>query len=116
MELALKDARLNPQDIQYVNAHGTSTPLGDAAESLAIKNVFGEHARKLPVSSTKSMMGHLLGASGGGGLIVCALTIKQRVIHPTINYDTPDPSCDFDYVPKTPPHTRPLPPLPTTFA
>jgi 3-oxoacyl-[acyl-carrier-protein] synthase II len=106
MQLALKDARLNPQDIQYVNAHGTSTPLGDAAETLAIKNVFGEHARKLAVSSTKSMMGHLLGASGGVELIVCALTIKQSVIHPTINYGTPDPACDLDYVPNTARETR----------
>ncbi len=106
MELALKDARLNPQDIQYVNAHGTSTPLGDAAETLAIKSVFGEHARKLVVSSTKSMMGHLLGASGGVELIVCALTIKQSVIHPTINYDTPDPACNLDYVPNTARETR----------
>jgi 3-oxoacyl-[acyl-carrier-protein] synthase II len=106
MELALKDARLNPEDIQYVNAHGTSTPLGDAAETLAIKKVFGAHARRLAVSSTKSMLGHLLGASGGVELIACALTIKQSVIHPTINYETPDPSCDLDYVPNTARETR----------
>jgi len=99
MELALRDARLNPGDIQYVNAHGTSTPLGDEAETKAIKQVFGDHARRLAISSTKSMIGHLLGASGGVELIATALTIKHAVIHPTINYQTPDPACDLDYVP-----------------
>lgn len=99
MEVALKDARLNPTDIQYVNAHGTSTELGDAAETRALKKVFGPHARKLAISSTKSMIGHLLGASGGVELIATALTIKHGVIHPTINYQTPDPDCDLDYVP-----------------
>ena len=106
MELALRDARQNPEDIQYVNSHGTSTPLGDEAETRAIKHVFGPHARKLAVSSTKSMLGHLLGASGGVELIACALTIRQGVIHPTINYDTPDPACDLDYVPNTARETR----------
>jgi 3-oxoacyl-[acyl-carrier-protein] synthase II len=106
MQLALKDARLNPEDIQYVNAHGTSTPPGDAAETVAIKNVFGPYARKLAVSSTKSMLGHLLGASGGVELIATALTIKTSVIHPTINYQTPDPACDLDYVPNTARETR----------
>jgi 3-oxoacyl-[acyl-carrier-protein] synthase II len=106
MELALQDAHLNPEDIQYINAHGTSTPLGDEAETRAIKQVFGHHARKLAVSSTKSMLGHLLGASGGVELIACALTIRQGVIHPTINYDTPDPACDLDYVPNTARETR----------
>lgn len=101
MQLALKDARLNPTDVQYVNAHGTSTPLGDEAETKAIKQVFGEHARRLAISSTKSMLGHLLGASGGVELIATVLTIKHGVIHPTINYVTPDPACDLDYVPNT---------------
>jgi len=106
MQLALQDARLNPEDIQYVNAHGTSTPLGDEAETKALKDVFGAHAKKLAISSTKSMLGHLLGASGGVELIACALTIRQGVIHPTINYDIPDPACDLDYVPNTARETR----------
>src|SRR5439155_924169 len=106
MQLALKDARVNPADVQYVNAHGTSTELGDAAETKALKTVFGEHARRLAVSSTKSMVGHLLGASGGVEAIATALTIKTGMIHPTINLDTPDPACDLDYVPKTPREMR----------
>jgi 3-oxoacyl-[acyl-carrier-protein] synthase II len=106
MQLALKDARLNLEDIQYINAHGTSTPLGDVAETTAVKKLFGHRARKLAISSTKSMLGHTLGASGGIELIVCALTIKHGVIHPTINYDTPDPACDLDYVPNTARETR----------
>jgi len=101
MRLALSDVKLNPDDIQYVNAHGTSTPLGDAAETQAIKDIFGSHARRLAISSTKSMLGHLLGASGGVELIVCALSIRHRVVHPTINYQNPDPACDLDYVPNT---------------
>jgi 3-oxoacyl-[acyl-carrier-protein] synthase II len=101
MRLALKDARLKPEDVQYVNAHGTSTPLGDEAETKALKAVFGAHARKLAVSSTKSMVGHLLGASGGVEMIACILSIQHGVIHPTINYQTPDPACDLDYVPNT---------------
>lgn len=106
MELALQDARLNPEDIQYINAHGTSTELGDEAETRAIKKVFGAHARRLAVSSTKSMLGHLLGASGGVELIATVLTIRQSLIHPTINYETPDPACDLDYVPNTARETR----------
>ncbi len=101
MELALRDAKLNPEDIQYINAHGTSTPLGDEAETKAVKEVFGSHAHKLAISSTKSMLGHLLGASGGVELIVTALSLRHRTVHPTINYDTPDPACDLDYVPNT---------------
>ncbi|MBI2803506.1 MAG: beta-ketoacyl-ACP synthase II [Planctomycetes bacterium] len=101
MTLALKDAKLNPTDIDYINAHGTSTELGDVAETLAIKKVFGDHARKLAISSTKSMIGHLLGASGGVELIATVLSIKHGVVHPTINLDTPDPACDLDYVPNT---------------
>jgi 3-oxoacyl-[acyl-carrier-protein] synthase II len=99
MRFALRDSRLNPEDIQYVNAHGTSTPLGDEAETSAIKSIFGNHAKKLAISSTKSMVGHLLGASGGVELIATALTIRHSLVHPTINYQTPDPKCDLDYVP-----------------
>jgi 3-oxoacyl-[acyl-carrier-protein] synthase II len=98
---ALRDAKLNPEDIQYVNAHGTSTPAGDEAETLAIKAIFGDYAKKLAISSTKSMIGHLLGASGGVELIATTLSIKHSVVHPTINYATPDPKCDLDYVPNT---------------
>ncbi len=106
MKLALRDARLNTEDVQYINAHGTSTPLGDEAETKAIKHVFGSHAKKVAISSTKSMVGHLLGASGGVELIACVMTIKHGVIHPTINYHTPDPACDLDYVPNTARETR----------
>jgi 3-oxoacyl-[acyl-carrier-protein] synthase II len=106
MRIALRDARINPTDVQYINAHGTSTELGDAAETRAVKQAFGEHSRKLAISSTKSMTGHLLGASGGVELIACALTIRHGVIHPTINYENPDPVCDLDYVPNTARETR----------
>jgi 3-oxoacyl-[acyl-carrier-protein] synthase II len=106
MRLALKDARLNPEDIQYVNSHGTSTPLGDEAETRALKEVFGPHAYKLAVNSTKSMLGHTLGASGGIELIAVVLTIRHSVVHPTINYETPDPACDLDYVPNQPREMR----------
>jgi 3-oxoacyl-[acyl-carrier-protein] synthase II len=102
MENALKDAHVSPAEVEYINAHGTSTELGDAAETSAIKRVFGEHARKLAVSSTKSMLGHLLGASGGVELIATVMSIKNRMVHPTINYQTPDPTCDLDYVPNQP--------------
>jgi 3-oxoacyl-[acyl-carrier-protein] synthase II len=101
MRIALRDAKVDPQDVQYVNAHGTSTELGDVAETKAIKNVFGEHARRLMISSTKSMLGHLLGASGGVELIATILTLRYGVVHPTINLDHPGPECDLDYVPKT---------------
>jgi 3-oxoacyl-[acyl-carrier-protein] synthase II len=106
MELALRDAHLNPEDIQYVNSHGTSTPLGDEAETKAIKQVFGAHARRLAINSTKSMIGHTLGASGGIELLVCALSIKQSLVHPTINYENADPACDLDYVPNRPREMR----------
>lgn len=99
MRLALKDAGLVPEDVDYINAHGTSTPLNDKFETAAIKAVFGDHARKLAVSSTKSMIGHLLGAAGGVELIFTVLAIEKSVIPPTINYETPDPECDLDYVP-----------------
>ncbi len=99
MQNALRDARINPDDVDYVNAHGTSTDLGDVAETNAIKKAFGDHARRLAISSTKSMIGHLLGASGGVELIATVLSIHQGVVHPTINLDHPDPACDLDYVP-----------------
>jgi 3-oxoacyl-[acyl-carrier-protein] synthase II len=101
MKFALQDAKLNPGDVQYINAHGTSTPLGDEAETKAIKEVFGPYAKELAISSTKSMIGHLLGASGAVELIATVLSLKHRVVHPTINYRTPDPVCDLDYVPNT---------------
>jgi 3-oxoacyl-[acyl-carrier-protein] synthase II len=100
MEFALRDARVNPDEVEYVNAHGTSTEQGDAAETKAIKQVFGGHAHKLAVNSTKSMLGHLLGASGGVELIATVLSVKHGVVHPTINLETPDPECDLEYVPK----------------
>jgi 3-oxoacyl-[acyl-carrier-protein] synthase II len=102
MRNALKDARLPPDSIDYINAHGTSTPLGDRAETVAMKRTFGEHAKKLAVSSTKSMTGHLLGGAGGleAGIVVCAL--RNQVAPPTANYENPDPDCDLDYVPNQP--------------
>jgi 3-oxoacyl-[acyl-carrier-protein] synthase II len=106
MEIALRDTRLNPDDVQYINAHGTSTEQGDVAETRAIKQVFGAHARRLAISSTKSMLGHLLGASGGVELIATVLTVKHGVVHPTINLENPDPECDLDYVPNQPREVR----------
>jgi len=102
IKMALADASLNPTDIGYINAHGTSTAVNDKVETLAIKQALGEHAYKTPVSSTKSMMGHLIAAAGCAEAIVCLMTIKDGVIPPTINYETPDPDCDLDYVPNTP--------------
>jgi 3-oxoacyl-[acyl-carrier-protein] synthase II len=99
MALAVADAGLDPTQVDYINAHGTSTQLGDQAETTAIKAVFKEHARKLSISSTKSHLGHLLGASGGVELVLCVLVLRDRVIPPTINYHTPDPLCDLDYTP-----------------
>jgi 3-oxoacyl-[acyl-carrier-protein] synthase II len=99
MTLALRNASLNPEDIDYVNAHGTSTPAGDIAETHAIKRALGEHAYKVPISSTKSMPGHMLGAAGGVEAIFSVLALRDQVIPPTINLDTPDPECDLDYVP-----------------
>jgi 3-oxoacyl-[acyl-carrier-protein] synthase II len=102
MAAALRDARLNPDTVDYINAHGTSTPLGDKAETVAVKTVFGDHARKLSISSTKSQLGHLLGASGGVELVVCMKALVDQVCPPTINYTTPDPDCDLDYTPNEP--------------
>ncbi|HKO58769.1 MAG TPA: beta-ketoacyl-ACP synthase II [Thermoanaerobaculia bacterium] len=99
MQRALKDAHLEPTDIDYINAHGTSTEVGDRTETVAIKRVFGDHAYKLAVSSTKSMTGHLLGAAGGLESAVAALAVTHGIMPPTINYETPDPECDLDYVP-----------------
>ncbi len=101
MQRALKDAGLTPQDIQYINAHGTSTPVGDKTETIAIKGVFGEDAPRVAISSTKSMTGHLLGAAGGIESAFAAMVIRNGVIPPTINYEVPDPECDLDYVPNT---------------
>ncbi|HDP36261.1 MAG TPA: beta-ketoacyl-[acyl-carrier-protein] synthase II [Candidatus Atribacteria bacterium] len=99
MEIALKDAKIRPSQIDYINAHGTSTPLNDKLETLAVKRVFGKYAYDLKVSSIKSMTGHLLGASGGAEAIATVITIKNDLIPPTINYNSPDPDCDLDYVP-----------------
>jgi 3-oxoacyl-[acyl-carrier-protein] synthase II len=102
MKLSLSDAGVRPDEVDYINAHGTSTPFNDKSETQAIKSVFGDHAYKLHVSSTKSMTGHLLGAAGAVEAIVCALTIRDGIIPPTINYEVPDPDCDLNYVPNTP--------------
>lgn len=101
MQLALKDAGLEPTDIDYINAHGTSTPAGDLAETIAVKRAFGEHAHKVAIGSTKSMTGHLLGAAGGLEAAICARAVREGILPPTMNYDTPDPECDLDYVPNT---------------
>ncbi|HSJ52889.1 MAG TPA: beta-ketoacyl-ACP synthase II [Anaerolineae bacterium] len=106
---ALEDAGMRPEEVDYINAHGTSTPLNDAIETRAIHTVFGDHARRLQVSSTKSMTGHLMGAAGAVEAIACVKTLQTGIVHPTINYETPDPECDLDYVPnqarESHPHT-----------
>lgn len=99
MRWALEDAGIRPEDVDYINAHGTSTPANDAAETLAIKAVFGEQAYRVPISSTKSMIGHALGASGALESVAAVKSIETCILHPTINYETPDPDCDLDYVP-----------------
>jgi 3-oxoacyl-[acyl-carrier-protein] synthase II len=96
---ALEDAKISPSDVSYVNAHGTSTPIGDAIETVALKHVFGDRAKKLPVSSTKSMTGHLLGGAGGLEAGISVLALRDQILPPTINYENPDPACDLDYVP-----------------
>ncbi len=101
MKMALNGAKVNPEQVGYINAHGTSTPFNDLNESLAIKSVFGEHAYKLMVSSTKSMTGHLLGAAGGLEAVISCMVLDKNIIPPTINYEEPDPACDLDYVPNT---------------
>lgn len=99
MKMAIRDAGIAPEEVDYINAHGTSTPVGDRSETIAIKRAFGDHAYKLAVSSTKSMTGHLLGAAGGVEGVICGLTLQHGVIPPTINLEHPDPECDLDYVP-----------------
>jgi 3-oxoacyl-[acyl-carrier-protein] synthase II len=106
MRAALADAKLAPDSIGYINAHGTSTKQNDATETRAVKSVFGEHAKKLAMSSTKSMTGHLLGAAGGIEAAYSALAIQRGVLPPTINYEIPDPECDLDYVPNEPREVR----------
>jgi 3-oxoacyl-[acyl-carrier-protein] synthase II len=99
MRMAMKDAGLTPEEVDYINAHGTSTPLNDLTETIAIKSVFGDHAKKVPISATKSMTGHLLGAAGSTEAIFTVLSIRDGIMPPTINYEEPDPQCDLDYVP-----------------
>jgi 3-oxoacyl-[acyl-carrier-protein] synthase II len=99
---ALQEGRWNPEEIDYINPHGTSTPLNDRVETKAIKNVFGKYAYSIPISSTKSITGHLLGAAGGAEAIAVLLAIERGIIHATLNYEFPDPECDLDYVPNEP--------------
>jgi 3-oxoacyl-[acyl-carrier-protein] synthase II len=99
MRAAIKDAKLTPEDIGYVNAHGTSTPLGDVIETRALKRLFGESAKQVPISSTKSMTGHLLGGAGGLEAGISVLALRDQILPPTINLETPDPECDLDYIP-----------------
>jgi beta-ketoacyl-acyl-carrier-protein synthase II len=99
MQQALRNANITPDQVDYINAHGTSTPLNDAGETLAIKNVFGERAYQIPISSTKSMIGHSMGAAGAFEAVACVMTLRDQKIHGTMNYETPDPACDLDYVP-----------------
>ena len=99
MRIAIRDAGLTPDDIDHVNSHGTSTPIGDKNETAAIKTVFGERAKNIAVNSTKSMIGHLLGAAGAVESVATILAIQNNKVHPTINYETPDPECDLNYIP-----------------
>ena len=115
MQLAIEDAGAKPEEVDYINAHGTSTPYNDKNETVAIKTVFGDHARKLKISSTKSMTGHLLGASGGIEAIAALKAIEKQIVPPTINYMTPDPDCDLDYVPNTAEETHVNSVLSNTF-
>ncbi|MCA9199741.1 MAG: beta-ketoacyl-[acyl-carrier-protein] synthase II, partial [Planctomycetales bacterium] len=106
MKMALEDAGKNAEDVHYVNAHGTSTTVNDKVETLACKGAFGDKAASIPVSSTKSMMGHLIAAAGVTEMIVCLLAIRDNVLPPTINYENPDPLCDLDYVPNVARETK----------
>jgi 3-oxoacyl-[acyl-carrier-protein] synthase II len=115
MEAALADAGLQPEEIEYINAHGTSTDLNDPMETRAIRSVFGAWADRIPVSSTKSMVGHLMGAAGAVEAIACVKTLETGWIHPTINYETPDPACDLDYVPNVAREGRPTIALSNSF-
>ena len=99
MKMAMADAEVSPEQIDYVNAHGTSTTVNDKIETLSCRAAFGEHAENVPVSSTKSMMGHLIAAAGVTELIVCLMAMRDNVLPPTINYENPDPLCDLDYIP-----------------
>ena len=101
MKMALEDAKVNKEEVQYINAHGTSTPAGDKAETDAVKALFGDHSKKLAMSSTKSMVGHMLGAAGGAEAVFTVMAVRDQIAPPTINYTTPDPDCDLDYVPNT---------------
>ncbi len=115
MAMALQDAGMNPEDISYINAHGTSTPLNDRCETAAIKTVFKEHARKLAISSTKSMTGHMLGGAGGIEAAFTALTLLHGIVPPTVNLENPDPACDLDYVPNTARELKPLTAMSNSF-
>ncbi len=115
MQAALDDAKLQPEEIDYINAHGTSTPLNDPVETRAIHTVLGKHASRVPVSSTKSMIGHLMGAAGAVEAIACIKSLETGVVHPTINYETPDPECDLDYVPNKARETHPRTALSNSF-
>ncbi len=115
MAMALQDAGMNPEDISYINAHGTSTPLNDRCETAAIKTVFKDHARKLAISSTKSMTGHMLGGAGGIEAAFTALTLKHGIIPPTVNLENPDPACDLDYVPNTARELKPVAAMSNSF-
>jgi 3-oxoacyl-[acyl-carrier-protein] synthase II len=115
MQRALADANLEPREIDYVNAHGTSTPLNDAMETRALHKVFGGDVYDVPVSSTKSMIGHLLGAAGAAEAIACVKSLETGWIHPTVNYKVPDPNCDLDYVPNVARETNPRTALSNSF-
>jgi 3-oxoacyl-[acyl-carrier-protein] synthase II len=115
MEDALTGAGIRPEEVDYINAHGTSTPLNDRTETQGIRTVFGDHAYRVPISSTKSMIGHLFGAAGAVEAVACVRTLQTGVIHPTINYETPDPACDLDYVPNEARETHPRIALSNSF-